>query len=1007
MSDFENYICWRQEAVLATTPRDAASLRDGHFQAVHHPLRLRRRRLDERAGGRWVAEREMVAALSGPVRPDGYLFIPIVGGSGTGKSHLVRWVKDQTHNRPGWEARYLPKNRTGIRQAIEIIIRGLSGPKIDEAREALAAAPTHTESDEVLADRLLDELALLITHATELYASHSSTLDDRQRQIRGKLERELPDILRDPVVRRKLIAPGAVMPRLVGLALRGRQPDDGLDDDATHFLAADLPLTFEEIGDASRGAQKLLGQLATIPDLLAGAVALINEALPAAEKRVSVSGHVDLVEVFREVRRALLAEGKELILYIEDFTVLHGVEREFLDAIVEPAHSPEGDMCNLRVIFAVTEGHFDDLDTVRTRCDDAYWLDAPYGEGGVGAEEGLSFLGRYLNAARREPADVENEWTQRHSAKWLTNACDQCRHQEVCHETFGASSEGYGLYPFDKEAATRLIEALSPARFDPRDVVRELVNRFLLHAAVDMRESGFPSEALLEPFDRRTEPVPPLVAARVRQLRPTDHERVINVLRYWADPREPTVVPEGVFRAFALEEALLDLPAIQTAVGSGTTPPPGGRTVSKQPDETSTGHLDGRLRPQSRSIFAALAEWAGRNRDLSATATNELRKLIHRSVLNNLELRATPVNLGDEFTARKFRPEVDISIVGTVTQQNLDAALIRVDRTETNAAVLQALVLAGDNAWDASPQSSHYRRLLAEAVEKWTNAVAAKLAEEPDERIAAAVSAAVVAATIAGRASDARGAHDYLRAILDRAELPPLDPASRSSRWVALHTQTATLLPKLRLTIETEFGESRGTRGGVRGIQADRLLPIIENFIGSWSLTTPDPSLAAFMRAVGPAVAEEWELLRGRVDRAVPLVDRDRSWSHQTERIVGLLRTAHNSGRLRDATALENLTVLADRRADRVLRSFSVCVDELKGESTIAKQLAVLGGDMPADVAIVCDFMTRAATAVGGVQQDLEARQAASGGASDTEAVVAQVLDAVGKFADAVRSLMP
>ena len=30
MTDFREYVCWRDAAVLATTPRDAASLGDGH-----------------------------------------------------------------------------------------------------------------------------------------------------------------------------------------------------------------------------------------------------------------------------------------------------------------------------------------------------------------------------------------------------------------------------------------------------------------------------------------------------------------------------------------------------------------------------------------------------------------------------------------------------------------------------------------------------------------------------------------------------------------------------------------------------------------------------------------------------------------------------------------------------------------------------------------------------------------------------------------------------------------
>ena len=69
---------------------------------------------------------------------------------------------------------------------------------------------------------------------------------------------------------------------------------------------------------------------------------LINEALPSAVRRLFITDQVDLVEVFREVRRELSASGKELALFIEDLTVLHGVEREFLDAIIEPARSPSG-----------------------------------------------------------------------------------------------------------------------------------------------------------------------------------------------------------------------------------------------------------------------------------------------------------------------------------------------------------------------------------------------------------------------------------------------------------------------------------------------------------------------------------------------------------------------------------------------------------------------------------------------------------------------------------------
>lgn len=1003
MSAFRNCVCWREDAVLATTPRDAASLRDGHFQAVHHPLRLRQRRLDQREAGRWVGETEIVRTLQGALRPDGYLFLPIVGGSGTGKSHLVRWVRDQTRDVVGWEPRYLPKNRTGIRQAIEIIIRGLSGPRIDEAREALEAAPAHTESDEVLADRLLDELALLVSHADELPNTAAIT-EPRALQTRRKLQRELPDVLRDPVVRRKLAAPGAVIPRLVGLAIRGRQAGDGLDDDATRFLAADLPLTFEEMGDASKGARDLLRQLATISELVDGAVELINDALPIAEKRVAVSSHIDLVEIFRDVRRALFDDGKELVLFIEDLTVLHGVEREFLDAIVEPAQSDDGVMCSLRMIFAVTEGHFDDLDTVRTRCDDAYWLDAPYGEEGVDPEEAVSFLGRYLNSSRVDPTLLEAAWRDRSHDHWVPNACTTCPHRDVCHDTFGASDEGYGLYPFNRPAAGRFLEAVSQDRFDPRDVVRELVNRFLLQGAVDLRQNSFPSDDALSSFERRTEPLAPLLAAEIQARRPIDHDRLINTLRYWSEPGAPTSVREEALVAFGLDLEAEELTALQHVAPTASRPPgPAATPIDAGPPSPARQTIDARLRTTWRAHFAELAQW-GTGRDLSAAATRDLRNLIHKTVVANLEVGATPVHLGQEFSARRFKAETHIGLVGTVTQQNLDAAVIRIERNETNAAALQGLILEAELDTSGFPQASIYRRRVADMIDEWSSTVANRLLAQNSPTVVAAVEALIVATSVVHGSLKDRTPSEYLGAMFLPSD-PAEPPGQRSARWIAIRSQAQTLIPKLRTAVEAEFGESRGVRGNVRALQADRLLPIIENFLAGWSLDSGDAAHAAFMRAVPVAVDEEWSELERHVRSAKDLVDRDRTWPEQTGKVLSVLRTAHSAGRLRDQSAIDELTHLASSRPDTVLRSFFDAHDYLRADRPVHERLALVASTLPDDAAVVSRFAIRAAEAIDGIERDLTERQAASGGATDTDEAVAKVLEATSRFVDAAKEL--
>ncbi len=1000
--------------MLAVSPRDAASLTDAHFQAIHHPLRLRRRRLDQREGGEWSKEEDVLDALKGPLRPDGYLFIPIVGGSGTGKSHLVRWVKDQVEGEPNWEVRYLPKNRTGLRRAIEIVIRGLNGPKIDEARSALLEAPSYSESDEVLAERLIDELALLVSQMD--VGVHAGAEDRRAAQIRKKLSQDLPDLLRDPVVRRKLVADGAVVQRLVGLALRGREEGDGLDDDATHFLESDFPLTFEEIGDATKVARELLGKLATIPPLKAAAVAMINEALPAAEKRVAVSNKVDLVEVFREVRRALHGEGKQLAFFVEDLTVLHGVEREFLDAIVEPTHSAEGEMCNLRMIFAVTEGHFDGLDTVRTRCEDAYWLDAAYGDNGVDQEEALSFVARYLNATRLDPRRLATDWTDRRAddSTWLANACTACIHQEVCHETFGKSREGYGLYPLNRDAASRFVGALSVDRFDPRDVVREVINRFLLRGSSDLSRKSFPSASVVAAFDQNTEPISPLIATRVKSLRPADFDRIGNVLRFWSNADSSVAVSESVLQAFGISDfatGLHSLQNLQEQLGrndsSGMDPEDeDASTTGRSHGSTgSRSRIEARLRPGPQRHFAELTAWSKNQTELSATATNYLRKAIHATIQLNLEYGILPVNLGEGFDQYRFG-ETDIAIEGSVSQSRDNVVLV-IDRNEVNAAVLQALILFKEVDSDSWPQSADYRRVLATAVEGWTATIGARLTRVPVEAsTVAAVRAAIVASAVLGGLSRSPTDVEYISSLF-ASEVVDADLSKRSAKWNVLVDRATKRKRQLQSQIEAQFGESRGRVGGVRLVQADILLPIIKDFVSTWDLDTSDAADGTFLRAVVPAVDDEWAALQAMVSEIEGLIDFKRSWEEQAARVLATLRTAHHLGRVSDPTALQELSALAERDPTRVVRSLANAVDAVESTVTLHEKLAILASEIPGDVATVRHFAVRASTALESVERSLTSRHTEGGDLSALEKASTRVLESTKRFDEAVRKFAP
>ncbi len=1000
MADMRQYVCWTDTAVTAASPRDAASLKPGHFQAVHHPLKLWKRPLGTQSRGRQVEETEVVQVLEGPLRPDGYLLVPIVGGSGTGKSHLVRWVWNRTKDRDNWESRYLAKNRTSLRHVIETVIKDLNGPAVEAAREALLNAPAQSENERVLSERLLDELALI----TSEESSARINVDDlKTAQTVDKLRHELPDILRDPVVRRRLTADGAVIPRLVGLAMRGRRDGDGLDDDAIRVTDDDLPVTFTEISEASSGARNLLVQLGSIPTLMSAAVGLINEALPAAVKRVFISSQVNLIEIFREVRRELLGSSKELVLFIEDLTVLHGVEREFLDAIVEPARSPDGELCELRILFAVTDGHFDGLDTVRTRCDDAYYLDTRYDPEDpedVDREEAMSFLGRYLNVCRQDPAQIDSAWVDRQSDAWVPNACDECDHQLHCHETFGRSEEGYGLYPYNPAAVNRFVTALSSERFDPREIVRELVNRFLIVATTDLERGDFPSDELVKSFNESSDPVDPVVQSELRSGRPSDYVRIVNSMRYWS---EDSTVRDEILAAFGLDalgEREISRPPRSRSRGKSTSVKASNRSKRGRVDDGEMT-LASQLRSPWSRIFGDLSTWASNQKDLSAIATSSLKKLVHRSILQNLDFNALPTNLGADFDDQKRFDDVKhIRIAGSVTDQHLGDPIIVIKQDAHSAAALQGLILLAELP-DIDDYSDNYRRQAAQYLEEWTLCIVSRLEQSPELATFEAITGLLICAVVSGTCEDASDPHDYLANLFGAAYLA--DCTHRSLKWQDLVKMTDDNYRRLRPVVEAHFGEARGT-GGSRAIRADQILTVIRDFTESWSFESSDSAIDRFMRSVRSTVEDEWknlELLAG----AELLVDLNRSWSEQSERMLELIETAHRLGRLRDYNAMSDLKALAssiDENAHVVLLSAA----ELVGSNpSFIERLRVVASNLPEIVKSISRFLTRAEQAMDGIVKDLDEQRTGRSEDESIEMITSDIQDELSRLEEAIEEL--
>src|SRR5690348_16134334 len=97
MADFRGFLCWTPETAAATINTEAVSPSRAVFLATHAPLRIRRAGLDGRAlvsEGPLIDENTVLKDFLSLQSDTGALLLPIVGDSGTGKSHLVRWVRE-------------------------------------------------------------------------------------------------------------------------------------------------------------------------------------------------------------------------------------------------------------------------------------------------------------------------------------------------------------------------------------------------------------------------------------------------------------------------------------------------------------------------------------------------------------------------------------------------------------------------------------------------------------------------------------------------------------------------------------------------------------------------------------------------------------------------------------------------------------------------------------------------------------------------------------------------
>ena len=639
------------EEVAACMKIDAESASEAVFLSVHQPVVFERKAIGSQTNSLPPCdENEFLRAFLEPTLSDGRLIVPLVGTTGSGKSHIVRWISASLNRLPDAKRRVIiriPKG-TSLKGAIGLLLEKLDEPEYEPFRLKLQSAQEQLEPEQS-AGFLCEMLAQTLIEKAE--SSRSLLLTDPA----NKLAREsadygksamLPTLLRNNELRERHFVrePGnnlGPIRRLVEQLTVSR--DSSEEDDRKHlFVPEDLNFESVKTDDLGLEQKTAIAQLSRAERRVAAA-RVLNQVLDEAKQKI-LGIDPTVTDLFDAVRTKLLEQDKELILLVEDFVVLSGIQKQLLQVIIKEAfRDGKQVLCSMRTVLAYTTGYLDTA-TVLTRAGLEYVIpDTPGTEVEILARI-EKLVGAYLNAARNGQKQLEEAYNaaaakQKASSRGWVPVFEAPLDgaAEITLKEFDISEDGYELFPFNKAAIRELslegsIHPDGRFIYNPRYVIQNVLNKVLLNRR-SFEEGTFPTES----FRNAGRHLPAKIVEEVRSLvPPEDYDRWVRFFSYWGG------------RPNSQEELAQLSDRVATAFGLDPSPfKPTGRTQPESPvgqapkPATSTGPRPQEDAKQAPPTTAALPErdksevalekgleaWRNGQR-MGQSEANQLRKLL-------------------------------------------------------------------------------------------------------------------------------------------------------------------------------------------------------------------------------------------------------------------------------------------------------------------------------------------------------------------------------------------
>lgn len=504
---------------------DDMATEDAYFMATHVPFS----QLEVYYGGRTSTTPKLLSEekvfediICNPNNE--HRMVIVRGNNGTGKSHLIRYLHAKLVKSPSTvydstkeQLIFLRRLNNSVRGAFSQLIEQ-HVIKDSDIEEKLRKFVSSSDSK--------DEAAF----KTDILFSYVAAVSNDQSGDTYKpvICRDIASYLSDSRVREYLLREGGAISRCYNVITA---PSNQVLKESTIFSEDDFNVSkiiraVIKQGDpqAADFASTLKGDDSEIARL----VSYLNRFTRDVVQRCADISSESTKTVFTQLRKDLKKQGKNLTLFIEDFTGFTGIDSELITVLSTEHGGNYSDLCRVTAVIGITDAYYDQF---RDNFTDRVTHQISVTDQSYGADNFLiQMTGHYLNAIYCNP-DQLRQWNESGAD---TGALPISQFKTPCKwETTTIEGKEVTLYPFNSKALLKLYESL-PVK-TPRMFLKEVI-RAQLKEYFDGKEYGDNWDFPMNPANIQMSRGPHSSAIdRMDNLSTQDQNRVKAVLALWGD----------------------------------------------------------------------------------------------------------------------------------------------------------------------------------------------------------------------------------------------------------------------------------------------------------------------------------------------------------------------------------------------------------------------------------------------------------------------------------------